>query len=188
LNAAYAIGRKPVKMNEIGSDFVIGSGHKSMASAGPIGVLGLKKRWEDIVLKKSKRFKKKEIELLGCTVRGVAMMTLIASFPSVVERVKKWPEQVEKARWFSSELEKIGIKQLGEKPHNHDLLFFESPKLYEISQRHKNGRFFLYKELKRRGIWGIKPGLTKHFKLSTFAASKKELEKIIKAFKEFKNM
>lgn len=36
LNTAYAIGRMPVNMNEIGVDFVIASGHKSMASSGPI--------------------------------------------------------------------------------------------------------------------------------------------------------
>jgi len=183
INAAYAIGRMPVKMNEIGADFIVGSGHKSMASSGPIGLIGMKKEWEDVVLKKSQYFKGKSIEELGCTVRGVPIITLMASFPYVAERVKRWPEQVEKARWFSEKLEKFGIKQLGEKPHNHDLMFFESEKLYEISKKHKEGGFFLYKELKENNIWGIKPGLTKHFKLSTFASSKEELEKVLEVFR-----
>jgi len=182
INAAYAIGRMPVKMNEIGADFIVGSGHKSMASAGPIGLIGMKKEWEDVVLKKSQYFKGKNIEELGCTVRGVPIITLMASLSYVTERVKKWSEQVEKARWFSEELEKFGIKQLGEKPHNHDLMFFESEKLYEISKKHKEGGFFLYKELKENNIWGIKPGLTKHFKLSTFAATREELEKVLQIF------
>lgn len=184
LNAAYSIGRRPVKMNQIGADFIVGSGHKSMASAGPIGVLGLKKEWEGKVLKRSSRFKNKELEMLGCTARGVALMTLMASFPTVYKRVEEWPKQVEKARWFSSELENLEIRQLGEKPHNHDLMFFESQRLYDISQTHRRGRYFLYDEMKKRNIWGIKPGLTKHFKLSTFAASKSELEEVVKAFKE----
>ena len=60
-------------------------------------------------------------------------MTLMASFPYVAERAKNWEKQIEKARWFSIEMEKLGFNQLGEKPHNHDLLFFETPQLYEIS-------------------------------------------------------
>jgi len=187
LNTAYAIGRMPINMNEIGVDFVIASGHKSMASSGPIGFIGMKKQWEDILMKKSQYFPKKEIENLGCTARGTAIMTLMASFPKVVERIKQWQEQIEKARWFSEEMEKLGLKQLGEKPHNHDLMFFESKKLFEISKKHKKGRYFLYQELKKNNIWGIKPGLTKNFKLSTFSASKEELKKILKTFEELRD-
>lgn len=184
INAAYAIGRMPINLNEIGADFIIGSGHKSMASSGPIGFVGMKKEWKEIIFKKSRYFKTKEVEMLGCSVRGVPIMTLMASFPYVVDRVKEWEKQKEKARWFSQEMEKLGIKQLGEKPHNHDLMFFESKKLYEISKKHKQGSFFLYKELKKRNIWGIRPGMTKHFKLSTFAASQEDLTKVIKVFRE----
>ncbi|MEM0350210.1 MAG: O-phospho-L-seryl-tRNA:Cys-tRNA synthase, partial [Archaeoglobaceae archaeon] len=93
VNAAYAIGRMPIKLKEIGADFIVGSGHKSMASSGPIGILGMKEEWEKIVLRKSSRFKNKEIELLGCTARGVSIMTLIASFPFVKERIKRWDEE-----------------------------------------------------------------------------------------------
>ncbi|GAG45862.1 unnamed protein product, partial [marine sediment metagenome] len=39
-----------------------------------------------------------------------------------------------KAQWFSSELQKLGFKQLGETPHRHDLLHFETPTLYDISK------------------------------------------------------
>ncbi len=184
LNTAYAIGRMPVNMNELGADFVIASGHKSMASSGPIGFIGMKKKWEEIIMKKSQYFKKKEIENLGCAARGVSIMTLMASFPNVVERIKDWPNQVKKAQWFSEEMEKLGIKQLGEKSHQHDLMFFESEKLHQISQKHKRGAYFLYEQLKKNNIWGIKPGLTKNFKLSTFATTKEELEKVLKTFED----
>jgi Sep-tRNA:Cys-tRNA synthetase len=113
LNGAYAVGRMPVSMEEIRADFIIGSGHKSMASAGPVGVLGMKKKWEEILLRKSGIYSNKEIELLGCTVRGVPLITLMASFPHVKERIQHWDEQVSKAQWFSAELEKLGFKQLG---------------------------------------------------------------------------
>jgi len=183
LNGAYAVGRMPVNMNELGADFIIGSGHKSMASAGPCGVLGMKRRWEEVVLRKSETYSNKELELLGCTLRGVSVVTLMASFPYVVERVDDWDEQVLKAQWFSDELEKLGFKQLGEKPHRHDLLHFETLMLYEISKRVRERGYFLYKELKDRGIWGLQPGLTRAFKLSTFAASREQLSFVVDSFK-----
>ncbi|MBU2617441.1 MAG: O-phospho-L-seryl-tRNA:Cys-tRNA synthase [Euryarchaeota archaeon] len=182
LNGAYAVGRMPVSAKKVGADFIVGSGHKSMASSGPIGVLGVTDEHKDQIFEKSKFFRAKEVELLGCTARGVAIMTLMASFPSVVERVKRWDEEVRKAQWFSVQLEDLGLKQLGDRPHKHDLMFFEAPNLYEISQRAKDGRYFLYKELKDRNIHGIKPGLTKSFKLSTFGLSRSELKVVIDAF------
>ena len=183
LNGAYAVGRMPVKMDEIGADFIVGSGHKSMASAGPCGVLGMKKKWEERVLRTSKSYKNKEIELLGCTVRGVPLATLMASFPDVIERVCHWDEQVAKAQWFSAEMEKLGFKQLGEKPHLHDLLYFEALQLYEISQHVRERGYFFYKELKNRGIWGPQPGLTKAFKVSTFAADRQQLTSVLDSCK-----
>jgi Sep-tRNA:Cys-tRNA synthetase len=140
-------------MEEMKADFITASEHKSMASAGPVGVLGMKKKWEQVVLRKSGRHANKDIELLGCTVRGVPLMTLIASFPQVKERVQHWDKQVTKAQWFSAELEKIGFTQLGEKPHSHDLLHFDAPALYEIFKRVRERGYFLYKELEERGIW-----------------------------------
>jgi Sep-tRNA:Cys-tRNA synthetase len=187
LNGAYSVGRLPVSMGELGADFIIGSGHKSMASAGPSGVLGMKTKWEDIVLRKSAIYPKKQVELLGCNLRGTAVATLLASFPHVKERVNYWDEQVQKARWFSNELEKLGFQQMGEKPHRHDLMYFESLPLYDISRSTRERGYFLYRELKNRKIWGLQPGLTKHFKISTFAASRDELIFVIDSFKEIIN-
>jgi selenocysteine lyase/cysteine desulfurase len=45
-----------ISMEELKADFLIGSGHKSMASAGPVGVLGMKRKWEETLLRKSGRF------------------------------------------------------------------------------------------------------------------------------------
>jgi Sep-tRNA:Cys-tRNA synthetase len=187
LNGAYAVGRMPISMEEIGADFIVGSGHKSMAAAGPVGVLGMKKKWEQIVLRKSGRHSNKDIELLGCTVRGVPLMTLMASFPYVKERVDHWDEQVSKAQCFSAELEKLGFIQLGEKPHRHDLLHFDAPALYEISRRVRERGYFVYKELKERGIWGPQPGLARSFKLSTFAADRQQLGFVVDSFKAILN-
>ncbi len=187
LNGAYSVGRLPVSMDELGADFIVGSGHKSMASAGPSGVLGMAKKWEDIILRKSALYPKKQVELLGCTLRGTAMATLMASFPHVKERVHHWDEQVQKAQWLSGELEKLGFQQMGEKPHRHDLMYFESLPLHDISKHTRERGYFLYRELKDRKIWGLQPGLTKHFKISTFAASRDELAFVIDSLKNIIN-
>jgi Sep-tRNA:Cys-tRNA synthetase len=183
LNAAYAVGRMPVRMSEMGADFIIGSGHKSMASAGPSGVLGMRKKWEEVVLRKSAEYAKKEVELLGCSLRGVPLITLMDSFPYVRDRVGHWDEQVSKAQWFSGELQKLGFVQLGEKPHRHDLLHFDTPALYEISKRVRERGYFLHNELKERAIWGPQPGMARSFKLSTFAADKQQLGLVLDSFR-----
>lgn len=182
LNAAYAIGRMPLSARELDCDFIVGSGHKSMAASGPIGILGMKESFSDQVLQRSTHSPSKELELLGCTARGAAMVTLMASFPAVVKRVAMWEREVAQVRWFSRELEKLGLKPLGETPHNHDLLFIETPIFYQISQRHPKKRFFLYHALKEHGISGIKAGLTRNFKISTYRFAKSDLERVIVAF------
>ena len=182
LNAAYALGRMPLSARELDCDFIVGSGHKSMAASGPIGILGMKESFSAQVLQRSTHSPSKELELLGCTARGAAMVTLMASFPSVVKRVDMWEQEVVQVQWFARELEKLGLKPLGETPHRHDLLFIETPIFYQISQRHPKKRFFLYRELKQRGISGIKAGLTRNFKVSTYRLAQSDLERVIAAF------
>ena len=184
LNGAYSVGRMPVNARELGADIIVASGHKSMAASGPVGLLGASEEYARTMFRVSSTKKNKEVELLGCTVRGAPLLTLMASFPAVVERIRHWPEEVEKARAFSSEMEKLGMRQLGDRPHNHDLMFFLAENLFEISQKAKKGRYFLYRDLKERGISGIKPGLTRQFKLSTFGLSKNETDEVIRAFDE----
>jgi Sep-tRNA:Cys-tRNA synthetase len=176
------MGRMPLSANQMGCDFIVGSGHKSMAATGPIGILGLSEEQRDVVLRTSQYAKNKEIELLGCTARGATIMTLMASFPHVRERVTQWDEEVKKAQWFSRRLEKLDFTQLGQRPHNHDLLFLESPLFFAISKKHPKKRYFLYHALKQRGISGIKAGLTKHFKLSSYQLSDEALNQVLTAF------
>ncbi len=184
LNGAYAVGRMPVNARDLGADIIVASGHKSMAASGPVGLIGAAQEYAGPLFRLSSTKKNKEVELLGCTVRGAPLITLMASFSSVVERISRWDDEVEKARWFSSEMEKMGMIQQGDRPHNHDLMFFMAENLYQISQTAKKGRYFLYKDLKERGISGIKPGLTRQFKLSTFGLAKEELQKVLSAFQD----
>lgn len=185
LNCAYSMGRLPIDTNGWNIDFVVGSGHKSMAASGPIGVLGMKHEWAETLLKRSPRHTKKEIEMLGCTSRGAPIATLMASLPHVVSRVNNWNEEVELSRSFVAKLEEIeGITQLGIRPTNHDLVRFDTPILHEISKIHPRKGFFLYEELKSRNIVGIKRGQTEWFKCSTYGMSKDQRDYITDSFKE----
>ncbi len=185
LNCAYSMGRLPIDAKELNVDFVVGSGHKSMAASGPIGVLGMKEEWADKLLERSSRHQKKEIEMLGCTSRGAPVATLMASLPHLVERVSKWDDEVQKARNFVEQMEEIdGVLQVGMRPTNHDLVRFETPFFHEIAQKHSRRGFFLYEELKKRKIVGIKRGQTEWFKCSAYGMSQEQIDYIANSFKE----
>lgn len=185
LNCAYSMGRLPIDAKEMNVDFVVGSGHKSMAASGPIGVLGMKEEWADKLLERSSRHQKKEIEMLGCTSRGAPVATLMASLPHLVERVSKWDDEVRKARNFVEQMEEIdGVVQVGVRPTNHDLVRFDTPFFHEIAQKHSRRGFFLYEELKKRKIVGIKRGQTEWFKCSAYGMSQEQIDYIADSFKE----
>lgn len=193
LNAAYTGGVMPIDGKKLDVDILVSSGHKSWAASAPTGILALKEELVDRVLARSKmvgdwserKFGLKEYALLGCTVMGGPLISLMASFPHVVDRVEHWGEEVEKARYLIEQLERIeGTRQLGVKPKQHTLTHMESEGLYKASQAHKRRGFFLYDELKRRNIVGIQPGLTKHFKLNTYGLTKAKVEHVAKAFLE----
>jgi Sep-tRNA:Cys-tRNA synthetase len=185
LNCAYSMGRMPIDAKKLNADFVVGSGHKSMAASGPIGVLGMTEEWADKVLKHSKTHQVKELEMLGCTSRGAPVVTLMASLPHVVERVQHWDDELKKTRNFVKRLESIGgIDQIGIKPKNHDLTRFETPIIHEIGENHPRRGFFLYEELKKRHIVGIKRGQTQWFKCSVYGFSENQVDYIASSFEE----
>jgi Sep-tRNA:Cys-tRNA synthetase len=193
LNAAYTAGVMPVDGKKLGADIIVSSGHKSWAASAPTGILAMREEVADRVLTRSKivgdwsgrKFGLKEYALLGCTVMGGPLISLMASFPHVVERVERWDEEVEKARYLIEQLERIeGTRQLGVKPKQHTLTHVESEGFYRASEKHKRRGFFLYDELRSRGIVGVQPGLTKHFKLNTYGLSRDKVERVAKAFLE----
>lgn len=193
LNAAYTAGLMPVDGGSMKVDVLVSSGHKSWAASAPTGILAVREELADRVLARSgisgdwsgRRFGTKEYALLGCTVMGAPLMTLMASFPEVVRRVERWGEEVENARYLVNELERIeGTRQLGVKPKEHTLIHIESDGFFRASQEHSRRGYFLYEELKKRGIVGLQPGLTKHFKLNTYGLGRENVERVARAFHE----
>ncbi len=192
LNAAYTAGVMPVDGKKLGVDFLICSGHKSWASSGPIGVLATTYEFTGKVFRTStikgewtgRAFLKKDVYLFGCPpVFGAPIATLMASFPHVVGRVKRWGDEVENSRWFVKELERIkDFHQLGERPRQHPLVTFETPSFHKVSKKHPRKGFFLYEELKKRKIAGVHAGMTKMIKLNTYGLGREHIRKVIDAF------
>ncbi len=193
VNAAYTGGILPVNMREFHADFLTISAHKSMASHGPLGFLVTTNDWREklfrfssIQMEWSRRtFGNKILNIFGCSIGGLPLISAMYSFPYVSERVKKWSVELEKTRWLIKELEKIeGITLIGERPHRHHLLHFETPLFWEISKRDKRRGFFLAEEMLKRGIVGLQRGLSKHIKLSVYGLSWEEIKKVRDAFLE----
>ncbi|ACX73129.1 Sep-tRNA [Methanocaldococcus vulcanius M7] len=184
LNCAYTVGRMPVDGKKLKADFIVASGHKSMASSAPCGILAFSEEFSDKITKTSEKFPVKEVEMLGCTSRGLPIITLMASFPYIVERVKKWDEELKKTRYVVDELEKIGFKQLGIKPKEHDLIKFETPILDEIAKKDKRKGFFFYDELKKRGIGGIRAGVSKEVKMSVYGLEWDQVKYVVDSIKQ----
>jgi len=191
LNAAYTAGVMPVDGKSMRVDVLVSSGHKSWAASAPTGILALRGEAAERVLRRSsitgdwsgRQFGLKEYPLLGCTVMGAPLMTLMASFPEVVRRVERWEEEVENARYLVGELERIeGTRQLGVRPKEHTLVHMESEGFFRASQGHRRRGYFLYEEMKERGIVGIQPGLTKHFKLNTYGLGREKVKAVAEAF------
>ena len=191
LNAAYTAGVMPINGKSLMVDGLVGSGHKSWAASAPTGILALTEELSKKILVRSKivgdwsgrHFPIKELPLLGCTVMGAPIISLMASFPYVVERVKKWEEEIKKARYLVEQFEKIeGTKQLGVKPKQHTLIHVESLGFQKIAETHKRRGFFLYDELKKRKIVGIQPGLTRHFKFNVYGLTWDEIKYVAESF------
>ena len=193
-NGAYTVGVMPVDGKKIGADFVVGSGHKSMAAPAPTGVLATTEDFANIVFATTKlkgdvtgrQFGIKETQLLGCTVMGAPLVAMMASFPKVKERVKHWDEEVEKSRFFIAEFLKIkGNKVSSEMPRKHTLTKVDTRDSFDlIAKTHKRRGYFLYDELTKRKITGIFPGTTREFKLNTYGLNWEQVKYLANAFKE----
>ena len=129
-NGAYTVGVMPVDGRKIGADFIVGSGHKSMASVAPSGVLATTDEWASNLFRTTqmvgdltkRKFGIKEVENMGCALMGATLLSMIASFPRVQARTNQWDEEVKKSNYFLEQFMRIqGSKVLSEWPRKHTL-------------------------------------------------------------------
>jgi Sep-tRNA:Cys-tRNA synthetase len=194
VNGAYTVGIMPVDGKALGADFVIGSGHKSMAAPAPSGVLATTNEHAERVFRTTqakgdvtgRTFGIKEVEMMGCTLMGVTVVGMMASFPHVKERVKRWDTEVAHSQAVIDALLSIeGTTVLSDYPRQHTLTRVDTRGSFDkVAQQHKKRGFFLSSDLKKRGIIGVIPGSTKVWKFNTFGLTEKQIRHIGESFVE----
>ncbi len=193
-NGAYTVGIMPVDGRSLGADFVVGSAHKSMASPAPSGVLAATKERAGEVFRTTKAeadltkrtFGIKEVEMMGCTLMGVTLVGMMASFPHVRERVKHWEHHLRNSRMIVDALLAInGTTVKSEYPRRHTLTRIDTSGSFDtVARTHKKRGFFLTSALKEKGIAGTIPGATKVWKFNTYGLTDAQAQYTANTFQE----
>ncbi|HVP95496.1 MAG TPA: aminotransferase class V-fold PLP-dependent enzyme [Methanoregulaceae archaeon] len=193
-NGAYTVGIMEVDGKQLGADFVIGSGHKSMAAPAPSGVLAATKERSAEVFRTTgtkadvtgRTFGIKEIEMLGCTLMGVTLIGMMASFPHVRSRVKHWDRELANAKIVTDALLSIdGTKILSEMPRKHTLTRVDTTGSFDkVAGTHRKRGFYLTSALRERGIGGTIPGATRVWKYNSYGMTEKQARYTADAFVE----
>jgi len=196
LNAAYSGGILPINCKNDLIDFVACSGHKSMAASGPIGILGFNNEFHDDVMRSSKiqrnlsskSFPNKLCSFMGCPpVYGAPLITLMASFPTIVKRTQNGnvENETKKANFIIENIKKInGIKILGKMPKIHPLTNVKTEGFAEVAKKHPRKGFFVRDEFKERGIIGMAPGISTEMKFNPYGLTWEQVKHFTKSFIE----
>lgn len=193
-NGVYTVGVMPVNGKKLGVDFVIGSGHKSMAAPAPSGVLAATEERAGEVFRTTqmtgdltgRKFGIKEVGIIGCSLMGAPIVGMLASFPKVRARVERFDEEMANSKIVVDALKSIeGTKILSEYPRKHTLTRLDTSGSFDqVSQTHKKRGFFLASALSKKGITGIIPGATKVWKFNTYGMTKKQAEYVAETYLE----
>jgi len=191
-NGAYTVGILPVDGKDLGVDFVIGSGHKSMAAPAPSGILAATPEraaevFRTTVIKgdvTNRSFGIKEPEMMGCTLMGATLIGMMASFPHVRERVKHFDRELENNQLVLEALLCVsGTKILSQYPRKHTLTRVDTVESYnKVAESHKKRGFYFSSALEERGIVGIIPGATRIWKFNTYGMTKNQARYLADAF------
>ena len=191
-NGAYTVGILPVSGKELGVDFVIGSGHKSMAAPAPSGLVATTAEYADQIFattavkgdQTGRTFGIKEVAMMGCTLMGVTVMGMMASFPHVKERVLNWDLELANSRIIIDAFSAIeGTTIISEMPRRHTLTRIDTRESFDrVAQTHKKRGFFFTSALGKKGITGVIPGATKIWKFNTYGMTKAQAEYTAEAF------
>jgi len=191
-NGAYTVGIMPVDGKDLGADFVVGSGHKSMAAPAPSGVLAATAEREKEVFRTTaitgdltgRKFGIKEPEMMGCTLMGVTLVGMMASFPHVKERVKHFDRELANNRIVTEALRSIdGTSVLSEYPRKHTLTRVDTTASFDtVAQVHKKRGFFLSAALAEKGVVGIIPGATRVWKFNTYGMTTLQAQYLAQVF------
>ncbi|HSQ93142.1 MAG TPA: O-phospho-L-seryl-tRNA:Cys-tRNA synthase [Methanoregula sp.] len=193
-NGAYTVGILPVDGKALGVDFVIGSGHKSMAAPAPSGVLATTAEREKEVFRTTairgdvtnRTFGIKEPELMGCTLMGVTLVGMMASFPHVRERTKHFDRELANHQLVMDALLSVeGTKCLSEYPRKHTMTRIDTIASFDrVAETHRKRGYYLQSALEEKGITGVIPGATKVWKFNTYGTTRNQAEHLARSFVE----
>ncbi len=193
-NGAYTVGILPVNGKDLGVDFVVGSGHKSMAAPAPSGILATTTERAAEVFRTTaiigdvtqRKFGIKEPEMMGCTLMGVTLIGMMASFPQVKERVKHFNCELENNRIVVDGFLVVeGTKIQSEMPRKHTLTRADTIGSFDkVAESHKKWGYFFSGALEEKGVTSVIPGATKVWKFNTYGMTKKQAVYLAETFTE----
>jgi Sep-tRNA:Cys-tRNA synthetase len=191
-NGAYTVGIMEVDGKALGADFVVGSGHKSMAAPAPSGLLAATAERAGEVFRTTgvktdvtgRTFGIKEVGMMGCTLMGVTLMGMMASFPHVRERVKRWDQELANGNLVVEALRSIeGTVVRSEYPRKHTLTRVDTINSFDrVAKTHKKRGYFFSSALRERGIAGVIPGATKVWKFNTYGMTRAQAGYVASSF------
>jgi len=123
--------------------------------------------------------------MMGCTLMGVTLVGLMASFPAVKERVKNWDTELKHSNIITDALLSVeGTKIESDSPREHTLTRVNTIESFnKVAETHKKRGYFLSKDLKKRGVVGVIPGSTMVWKYNTFGLTDKQTEHVADSFR-----
>jgi len=182
----------PVDGKDLGADFVVGSGHKSMAAPAPSGMLATTSEWAEQLFRTTRiqgdltgrTFGVKEVEMMGCTLMGVTSIGMMASFPHVKKRVQEYDKHLARCNLIVDALCSIeGTKVQSEYPRRHPLTRMNTSDSFDtVAKVHKKRGFFLLSALRERGITGIIAGSTKVWKFNPYGLTDQQAQYVADMF------
>jgi Sep-tRNA:Cys-tRNA synthetase len=191
-NGAYTVGILPVDGKALGVDFVVGSGHKSMAAPAPSGILAATAEREKEVFRTTtivgdvtnRKFGIKEPEMMGCTLMGATLIGMMASFPHVKERTKHFDRELANHGIVMEALLSIErTRCLSEYPRKHTMTRVDTTASFDkVAESHKKRGYYLQSALEEKGITGVIPGATKVWKFNTYGTTRKQAEHLAASF------
>jgi Sep-tRNA:Cys-tRNA synthetase len=131
-------------------------------------------------------FGMKEVEMMGCTLMGVTLVGMMASFPHVQQRVHHWEREKENALIVVDTLRSVeGTRIISEYPRKHTLTRVDTTNSFDrVAQKHKKRGFFFTSALRERGIVGVIPGATKVWKYNTYGLTRPQVKYLADTLRE----
>ena len=113
---------------------------------------------------------------MGCTLMGVTLVGMMASFPHVKERVKHFDRELKNHKLVTDALLSVeGTKILSEYPRKHTMTRVDTTGSFDkVAETHKKRGFYFTSALEERGITGLIPGATKVWKFNSYGTTQKQ--------------